>query len=433
MKNLTGVLAALLLASGIADAQSINIESAINTEVAVNVSQKTDIDVDTPVGFTQNLSQGDDDPMRSKTFTKTFAADNSDKIVLSNQYGSIQVKTWDRKEVKVDVDIKAYSNNEADVQALLDNIEIEAGKSGDQIVFKTKMEQRNGNWGNGSRNGRRWRREVKINYVVYMPAANALTMSQNYGDINMGDLGGALYVKVQYGNFTAQNLNNSNNYISVQYGKTNVQSVNKAIVKQQYGSGLTIGTANTIDIDAQYTAVNVTNIKGNAVIKQQYGSGLTVGSVENLDLDVQYANVNLNTIKGNAKIRQQYNNISISSVGSLDLNAQYTSASIGTLRGDGKFDMQYNKLSIDEVTNSCKSLTVDGGYLGISVNFNNSFNADFDVHTSYASFNYGDRVSARITDGGDRGSTTKNYTGKIGNGGGARVKVKSDYGSVSFK
>jgi len=433
MKNLGGTIAALLLMSNIANAQSVNIESNVNTELALNVQQKTNINVDTPVSFVQNVTEGGEDPMRSKTFSKTFPADNSDKIVLSNQYGSIQVKIWDRKEVKVDVDIKAYSSNEDEAQKLLDNTTIEAGKSGDQIVFKTKMEQRSGNWGNGSRNGRRWRREVKINYVVYMPASNALTMSQNYGDITMGDLNGPLYVKVQYGNFKAQNLNSTNNYISVQYGNSNVQSVNKAIVKQQYGSGLNIGTANTLDIDAQYAAVNVSTIKGNAIIKQQYGSGLNVGSVENLDLDVQYANVNINAIKGNAKVRQQYNSINISSVGDLDLNAQYTSASIGTLRGDGKFDMQYNKLNIDEVTNGCKSLTVDGGYLGISINFNNSFNADFDVHTSYASFNYGDRVSARTTDGGDRGSTTKNYTGKIGNGGGARVKIKSDYGSVSFK
>lgn len=433
MKNLTGGIVTLLFLASIANAQSVNIEKAIGAEVAVNVSTKANIETVEQISLAHNGSEGDDDPMRSKTFSKTFAVDNSDKIVLSNQYGSIQVKIWDRKEVKVDVDIKAYSSNDTDVQKLLDNITIEAGKSGDQVIFKTKMEQTNGNWGNGSRNGRRWRREVKVNYVVYMPASNALTVSQNYGNVNMGDLNGALYVKVQYGNFTAQSLNNTNNYISVQYGQTNVQSVNKAVVKQQYGSGLTIGTANTLDIDAQYTGVNVTNIKGNAIIRQQYGSGLTVGSVENLDLDVQYVNVNINTIKGNAKIKQQYNNIAISTVGNLDLNAQYTSASIGTLRGDGRFDMQYNKLSIDEVTNGCKALTVDGGYLGIAINFNNSFNADFDVHTSYASFNYGDRVSARIIDGGDRGSTTKNYTGKIGNGGGARVKISSDYGSVSFK
>jgi hypothetical protein len=212
----------------------------IGLMLVVNLAQAAP--VLNPAGISRTINEGDDDPMRSKTFTKTFAAGNTDKIVLGNTYGSIVIKIWDRKEVKADIDIKAYSNDEAGTQKLLDGVTIEAGKSGDQIVFKTKLEEQ-GNWGRGSRLGRKWRREVKIDYVVYMPASNALTMSQNYGNIAMADLSGPLYAKVQYGNFAAQNLSNSNNYISVQYGNTNIQNVTKAVVKQQYGSGLTIGTA----------------------------------------------------------------------------------------------------------------------------------------------------------------------------------------------
>jgi hypothetical protein len=381
-----------------------------------------------------NLAQaatGDDDPMRSRTFSKTFAADNSDKIVLGNQYGSIVIKIWDRKEVKADIDIKAYSNDEAEAQKLLDGVTIEAGKSGDQIIFKTKLEER-GNWGRGSRFGRKWRREVKIDYVVYMPASNALTMSQNYGNIAMGDLIGPLYAKVQYGNFAAQNLTNSNNYISVQYGNTNIQNVNKAIVKQQYGSGLTIGTAGTLDINAQYAAVNVSTIKGDAVIKQQYGSGLTIGTVHDLNLNAQYCNVNINSIKGDAKIDQQYNNLRVGSVGRLELKTQYTSTSVGTLRGDGRFNMQYNKLSIDEVTSGCNALSIDGDYLNIFAAFNADYSADLEVQTSYASFKYGNRVSANQI-GNKDDSNSKHYMGKIGKGAGAVVKIKSDYGSVTIK
>jgi len=372
-----------------------------------------------------------EDPMRSKSVSKTFALDNSDKIVLANQYGSITIKIWDRKEIKADIDMRAYSNNEEDVQKLLEGITIEAGKSGDQVVVKTKMDQK-GNWGSGSRFGKRWRREVKVDYVVYMPASNSLTMSQNYGNITMGDLSGPLYAKVQYGNFSAQNLSNISNYISVQYGNSNILSVNKAVIKHQYGSGLNIVTAGTLDVDAQYAAVTLATIKGNAVIKQQYGAGLTIGAVENLELDAQYTSVKLGNIKGNAKIGQQYNNLSIGTVGNLELNAQYTGAEIGILRGNGKFDMQYNKLSIGEVGTGCRALNIDAGYLNISLGFSADYDADLDVHTSYAGFSYGDKVSVKRT-GNTEDSNSKTYTGKIGKGGGAAVKIKSDYGSVTIK
>jgi hypothetical protein len=377
--------------------------------------------------------QNEDGPMRSKTFSKGFAVDQSDKIQLSNQYGSIQIKIWDRKEVQVDVDIKSYSNTEEEAQKLLDGVRIEASKSGDQISYKTRMEQEGKNWGSGSRNGKKWRREVRINYIVSMPAANALTLSNMYGSVNMGDLSGALYAKVQYGNFTAQNLNNTNNYVDVQYGNSNIQSLNSGVIKQQYGSAVTIGTVNTIDLNVQYAGVKITTIRGNANIKQQYGSGVSIGSVDDLNLDAQYANINIATIKGNANIDQQYNNLSIGSVGKLNLKSQYTSVTVGTLNGDGRFDMDYNKLNIGEVGNACKVLSVDGQYVAISLGFSNSYNADLDVHTNYASFKYADRVTAKQINETKDYSSSKDYSGRIGNGGNATVKIKSEYGSVTIK
>jgi len=378
-------------------------------------------------------NQKEDGGMRSKTFNRSFSVDQSEKIMLSNQYGTIQIKVWDRKEVQVDVDIKAYSNTDEEAQKLLDDVSIEASKSGDQISFRTKMDQQNGRWGSGSRNGRKWRREVRINYIVNMPAANALTLSNMYGSVTMGDLSGALYAKVQYGNFTAQNLSNTNNYVDVQYGNSNIQSLNNGVIKQQYGSAVTIGTVNTIDLNVQYAGVKITTIKGNATIKQQYGSGVTIGSVDDINLNAQYSNVNINTIRGNANVNQQYNNLTIGTVGKLNLKSQYTSVTVGALNGDGRFDMEYNKLNIGEVSTACKTLNVDGQYVGISLGFKDNYNAELDVHTNYASFRHGDQVTAKLLNDTKDYSSSKDYSGKIGNGGSATVKIKSDYGSVTIK
>lgn len=420
MKKLIGLVYGLVWLAGPVFSQSPNGNAEAGPAAVVNANAG-------------NFRQDDDDPVRSKTFTKSFAADQSDKLMLSNQYGSMQVKIWNKREVQADIDIKAYANSEDEAQKLLDDVTIDAGKNGDQISFKTHLNQQNSSWGRGNRRGRKWRREVRINYVVYMPAALALTLSQSYGSVTLGDLTGALYAKVQYGNFTAQNLANVSNYISVQYGNTNIQNLNAATIKQQYGSGLNIGTINTLDLNAQYSNVKIGTIKGSATVKQQYGSGLTIGTVEDLNLNAQYVNVNVTSIRGNAKIDQQYNNLTIGNVGRLDLKSQYTGASIGTLSGDGTFDMDYNKLTIDEITSGAKSVAVEGQYVSISLGFTANYNADFSVHTSYASFKYGDKVTARLLTDTKNYSSTKDYDGKIGNGGTALVKIKSGYGSVNFK
>jgi len=370
--------------------------------------------------------QNGDDPVRSKNFSKSFSLTSADKINLHNQFGGMVIKIWDKKEVKIDVSIKAFSNDEKGADKLINQVNISAEKSGDMVTCKTIIDE-------GSRSSERnRRREVKVNYVVYMPATNSLTLTQEFGNVNMEDFAGPLYAKVQYGDFVAGKLTNTNNYVSVQYGKTVIADINKAVVKQQYGSGLTIGAAGTLDLNAQYVTVMINTIRGDAVIKQQYGSGISITNVNNLDLDVQYANVRVDNIKGNAVIRQQYNNIKVGTVGKLDLKSEYANVTIGNLRGDGNFKMSYNNFDVVEVGAGCKNLTINSEYVDTKLNFADAYNGDFNVQTNYGGFKAGNRVNARQT-GDQDDDESKNYTGKIGNGGKANIRVKADYGSVTFK
>lgn len=378
----------------------------------------------------QDPQDRDDDALKVRNVVKTFPADRSDKIMLSNMFGSMIIKVWDRREVKIDITIRAYSNNDKQAQELIDQVQIDAGKSGDNISCKTTIDNGGSRW-----SGRNKRREVKVAYVVYLPASNALTLSQQFGNVVMGDFSGPLSAKVQYGDFTAGNLSDTNNYLSVQYGKANIEELNKASVKQQYGSGLTIGTVGTLDLDAQYAGVTISMIKGDAVIKQQYGSGLKIGSVGNLDLDVQYASVNVGTVKGSAVIKQQYNSLTLGSVGKISLRSQYTGVTIGNLKGDGTFKMSYNHFTVTEVSPACRRLTVDADYVNLNLGFGNSFNGDFNLQKSYGGFNYDNNVKVlSSTDNEEnRSSSNKRYSGKIGNGGSSSVQIDAAYGSVTFK
>jgi hypothetical protein len=378
------------------------------------------------------LEQKDDDALRIRTISKTFPADRSDRIVLSNQYGSMLIKVWDKREVKMDITVKAYSNNEKEAQELIDQVNISPSKEGDLISCKTSIDQNNsGRWFSM----RNKRREVRVAYVVYLPAANALSLSQQYGNVNIDDFSGPLDVKVQYGDLSAGNLSGVNNNISVQYGKTTIGELNKANIKQQYGSGLTIGTAGTLNLNAQYASVNITAIRGDAVIRQQYGSGLKLGSVNNLDLDVQYASVNISTIKGDAMIKQQYNSLTIGSAGKLTLKSQYTGVNIGTLKGDGSFRMSYNNFAVAEISPACKRLTIDTDYVDVNLNFGDSFNGDFNLQKIYGGFKYDSnvRLTSNTENEDNKHSTTKRYSGKIGNGGSSVVQIVAEYGSVTFK
>lgn len=420
----------LLLGCGLcAGAQQLNTNApqyALNTNVPANAKASADGQI------TASATQHEEGDV-SKTFSRAFAIDQSDKISVSNQFGSITIKTWDKREVKAEVSIRAFSSSDA--KKLLDQVVIEAGKAGDLVTFKTRIDEENSRWGNFIRNGRKSRQEVKVDYVIYMPATNALTVSQQYGNVTMGDFDAALSAKVQYGNLIVGKLSSSNNYLSVQYGKMNVAEATKATIKHQYGAGVVLGTIGTLNLNAQYTKVDITSITGEAVIEQQYGQGLTIGSVGSLNLDAQYIKVKIGSVKRNgAIVNQQYGSLDITSVGSIKVDAQYTGVNIGQLNGDASFNMQYNNLTIGTVGEGVKRLTADCEYVSMSFNFAERYNANVDVQTSYASFRFGAGVSAKLTgDDEDRSSREKNYVGKIGSGGTNVVRIKAEYGSVTFK
>jgi len=384
---------------------SVNVNPKVSTTVSTSSSYSyTTNDVKNNVNISYSSSSNsqdvqDDSPMKAKTFAKSFNLDRNDKINLSNQFGNMTIKTWDKNEIKVDVDIKAYAKTEEEAQKLLDDVSINATKSGDLVSYKTNIGERNGNWGKSVKNGKTiWRREVKVNYTVYMPSVNSLTAAQSYGNINIDDFSGPTSLKVQYGNLVAGDLSNANNYVNVQYGKCSLKDVNKANIKHQYGGGVTLTSINDLELDAQYTSVNIGSVKNNANIKHQYGSGATIGYAGSLTVNMQYANVKVDKLAGT-----------------------FT----------GKF--QYGKLDINNIEVGCKIFNVDGDYSTIAVGFAPSFNGEFSVNTNYGGFKYGSNVTAKKLGDDKSYSSSKSYSGQIGKGGSANVNVKTDYGSVTFK
>lgn len=392
--------------------------------------------------FTESYSssspqQGYDDPQKSKSFSKSFGIGKGDKVSISNIYGNIIFKTWDKGEVKVDADIRAFANSDDEAQKLIDNVSILATKSGDEAAFKTQMENSNGNWGNGSRNGKRWRREVKIFMTVYLPSNVALTASQQYGNVELPDFSGPTSLKVQYGKITTGDLSNANNFISAQYTTVNLQNVTKATIKQQYGSGLTIASVGDLNLNAQYATVRIGDIKRNASIRQQYGSGLSIASVGgNLDLDAQYASVKVGAIKGDAGIKIQYGSgLNIEQVDNLSLTAQYAAVRVGRLTGNMTAKGQYGgRFSVEKVEATSKIVNIDADYLTVNLGFASNYGGNLNVDTYHAGFKAGENINAkRVGDDDDRGSSSKQYTGTIGRGGASNVKVSVKYNSATLR
>lgn len=191
---------------------------------------------------------------KGKTYSKSYSVTANDALAVSNQYGKVTVQTWDKKEVKVDVDIKAYDGSDEDAQKLLDGVRIEDSHNGGVVSFKTVIDRpKSSNWWTRTVNGKTERRGVQVNYTVYMPAKITLDVTNMYGSVVLPDLNGLLKAKVSYGSLKGGKLTNPGNQIKASYSGVTIESIGSGNVAVEYGRA-DIGTADNINLNLSYSS-----------------------------------------------------------------------------------------------------------------------------------------------------------------------------------
>lgn len=375
------------------------VDSAIGTGAKVaSVKNKLDRTINGVVlndnNSSSNVASVDETNGKTKIVVKSFIISKTDKVTISNVYGSITVKTWNKDEARLDAFINAESSRDNNTQKLIDKVDILASKVDDGVSFQTKIEPNDSRFGlfGGSE-----KREVQVAITLYIPTTVTLTATQQYGNITLDDFDGPTSLKVQYGDLTVNSLNNTKNSVSAQYSKVNIQNVKSAKLSVQYGGGLKIGTVDELDLLAQYAGVTIGWVKRGASIKQQYGNGLKIGKINDLTLTAQYANVNLEKLYGNLSAK-----------------------------------IQYGKFKVSELETPAGDIKVDSQYAQVGIGFGSNLNADFSVKCAYSNVTFGDRIAAKKLSDDRREGHRKEYSGTIGKGGSTVLKITAQYGGVTF-
>lgn len=352
--------------------------------------------------FTRNFStnnnqdiKSEDNPIeKKKIISKSFTVDSKDKLSINNQHGEVKVELWNKNEIKVDITITGYGNSEKKAQELLDNVEIIDKKEGEKISFKTLIDSDNDSWSWG--NNWSWKSDkkedenikkgVEVNYMIYMPRTNSLTVSNKYGKTIIAQFSAPLKVTSNYGSFTSDRLTGADKDIFVQYGSSNIKQMDDG------------------DLHIAY-------------------SKLTIDKADNL------------------KLTNNYGSVTLDDINNLDGTFQYSSGKIGKINETGKLSISYSDgVQLSELSKTLKSLDIRSNYTAVRLPVNGDVNADFEVTTTYANFRYPQgkltfTVNPDENDDDDRKmgwQSTKTYKGKIGKGSNTKITIKTNYAGVKF-
>ena len=193
-----------------------------------------------------------------------------------------------------------------------------------------------------------------------------------------------------------------------------------------------------LTVEDSYGGIELPDLSGKVKISSSYGS-VSAQNLSNPDNQIEgsYGNMKIASL-GGAKLDCSYSDIDIDACGALKADLSYGSFKMGKLSGAGEFDISYvGGFRIGELANNFKKLKVDASYSSVALGVPASNNFNFDITTSYGSFDYSDSkvtiTSKNPPDGARHIGPTRNYKGHFGrDGNDGMINIQTSYGGVNF-
>lgn len=329
---------------------------------------------------------------KTKKISKEYKVNADAKVSIDNRYGDLNITTWEKNRVEIEVTIIVKGDDLDQVEERLESIDVAFEASSNFVSAKTIFEKEQKGWSfwKKSRN-----LSYKINYKVKMPITNDVDLDNDYGSIYMGDLTGKADINCDYGKITVGQLSGYNNNINLDYCSY---------------SNIDFMKSGNINVD--YSKITVEETK-NAKVNSDY-STVKLGKTETIDFNIDYGS------------------ISIEEASNVNGNSDYASMRFGTIFKSLTIDTDYGSVAVKRLAKGFENVMIDGQYAGIRINVDEDAEFDFVLDLQYAGFNYDDdqiEFYKKISK-----STKKYYEGKFGNGNSkSTIKVKSQYGGVSIK
>ncbi|WP_225036216.1 hypothetical protein [Winogradskyella sp. SM1960] len=330
---------------------------------------------------------------KQKTLKKSFNVNADATFNITSRYGNIDIITWDKNRIDVQVTIKVNGNNENKVNERLNELDVAWQSAPHKVSAITSI-------GGNSYDTSWWNKKlgnnvkIEINYLVKMPITNNVKLFNDYGYINLDKLEGNAYIKCDYGKVTTKELMGTSNTIRLDYTKNSYfEYINNASIEADY-SEFTIAKVKDLNLEADYTT-SVIEIAKNVVYECDYGS-LKIDNINNLDGEGDYLALRLGTI--------------------------YKTATI---------EADYGSIKIDRLTPNTKKINMDTEFVGITVGIDSDYNFDFNIEIEFGSLRESDgfHFTEKHTD--NFGKKYVGYHGKPNSNN--AVLIESEYGNITFK
>jgi hypothetical protein len=186
---------------------------------------------------------------KERNWTKTYKlASVWQMVAAENRHGTLKIETWDRKEAKIEVVIRANAEKESDVESLLSVVEIKSDETDRKISAETRITDKIKFYGKGNKP----KHAITIDMTITLPATQPLTAVNSFGPLQLGDHEGPVDLTSKFGTLKAGRLSLATKIV-VEFGEVDLAKVKGGDIEVKFSKGEIRQTEGDIDLKISFS------------------------------------------------------------------------------------------------------------------------------------------------------------------------------------
>ncbi len=268
----------------------------------------------------------------SRKIQRSYPAQKSTTVDISNKYGKVNVVTWDADSIVFNIEIKASSSDVNKLLQLMQSVDFKFSTTGNYIIAETIItSSKSGFFGDIKKMTEELvtsESAVQIDYMVKVPSYINLKINNKYGDISVEDLKGNLELILSNGKFKLAKLGNT--VMDIKFGNGTIKSANTAKLTMLY-SEIQFDYVTQLEVESKYSAYRIEDV--NVLKIKSKRDKFYIGSCKYLYGDTYFSILDLKKMNKELSLDLKYGELIIEKIASdfsfVNLNSKFTDISIG--------------------------------------------------------------------------------------------------------
>ena len=228
---------------------------------------------------------------KERKWEKTYTIDPNAMLELKSAFGDIQMETWDRNEISVEITFLVEGKKEEDVKEALENCQVEESGSRSMVRISTST----GDWGKKIE-------KMETNIIIKAPATIAFALKHRFGDASLPIMEGPVNLDIQHGDVRVEGMKHGNNKVELAFGDGIFGQINRVQMDIQH-SDVKIAGVTEIKLEDQFSDVRIREVREVLLVDCQHGDvdiDEFKSSMKEIELDIQFGDFNMAIDEGAA-------------------------------------------------------------------------------------------------------------------------------------